>query len=265
MSNFILLDFLAVDNYQMPFWKECECFSSTPPRATAILDVGPPARAVMYRNSLLRSERDLGKVRASDSVVLGRGDRVMDGCTAGPDGDFLDERPDERLGLRQPALPEEGVHLFVFSVCDTPLHLGNTRGSIGPAALCAASPYVASRRTVSGVCLAFCLAPCVGLSSVRDSLCDADPIDAGPVGALCSHGDVVLSGAGRLPIGDEDFLPCSAGAGGTADCVPVQLVDPQDLELGGLEPFRQAVLGPEPDGVLITLLEVCCEPVLVGG
>ena len=53
-------------------------------------------------------QRDLGKVRASDSVVLGRGDRVMDGCTAGRDGDFLDERPDERLGLCQPSERKRG-------------------------------------------------------------------------------------------------------------------------------------------------------------
>ena len=51
----------------------------------------------------------------------------MDGRTGGPGGAFLDEEPDERVGLREAASLEEGVNLF--GAGGDPFHLGNARGS----------------------------------------------------------------------------------------------------------------------------------------
>ena len=77
------------------------------------------------------------------------------------------------------------------------------------------------------------------------------------------NGDVVTARAGGFPVGDEYCLSGGARAGGAADCVPVGIIDAQDLQLRGLEPHRQAGLGPEPDGVLLTLFEVHAYRVLV--
>ena len=93
-----------------------------------------------------------------------------------------------------------------------------------------------------------------GLRLVRDLPGDAEPVGAGTVGTFCPNGDVVTARAGGFPVGDEYCPSGGARAGGAGDCVPVGIMDAQDLQLRGLEPLRQAGLGPEPDGVLLTLL-----------
>ena len=60
------------------------------------------------------------------------------------------------------------------------------------------------------------------------------------------------------------FFPAAPALAVPVDRGPVGVLDAQDLELGGLQPLGQAGLGPEPDGVLLTLYEVHADPVLVG-